>query len=685
MFKKNKDAEAKNNKILIIPQNLALLLFFALSFFYFEMILILSMDDGIFMTGIIYSLIFSIAEGLLVFLVLTLFNGRLRTFLSGLLIFAITVIFISQMIYYKVFITFYSLYSAARGMQVLEFLEDILFVMSDNLRWLILFILPFLMFFFIKKSFRPSYIVKWSQKIFVAVIFLVVFGIALVSINLGSKDQNSPYDMYYKNSYPVYSVLNLGLMTTMRLDVQRSVFGFSPVSGAPDISDTSSASISQNPSGSPSSSGASASSASSTTTPVPTKAPEFNIMDIDFDKLFSQETDKTLKDMHYYFKNSAPTAKNDYTGKFKGYNLILVTAEGYSHYVVDKNITPTLYKMTHEGFNFTNFYNPVWGVSTSDGEYVATTGLIPKIGVWSMLRSGENHMAFAMGNQLKSLGYATYAYHDHSYKYYGRNISHPNLGYIYKGVGNGLDVKKTWPESDLEMMQKSIDDYIGSKNFHAYYMTVSGHLRYSFSGNFIALKNRAIVADLPYNEAGKAYMACQLELDRAMEYLLKRLEEAGIADKTLIAISADHYPYGLKKADLDNLAGHTVETNFELYKSSFILYAKGMAPVTVDRPVSSLDIIPTISNLLGIKFDSRLLMGIDVFSPTDPLVIFLNRSFITDKGKYNAVTKKFELNPGMAVDSDYQKRISAEIDRKFYFSAKILENDYYAKVLKNIK
>ena len=212
-------------------------------------------------------------------------------------------------------------------------------------------------------------------------------------------------------------------------------------------------------------------------------------------------------------------------------------------------------------------------------------------------------------------------------------------------------------------------------------MTVSGHMFYSNDGNYIANKNKDLVTQLPYNAPGKAYMATQIELDKAMEYLLKRLEEADVADKTLIAISADHYPYGLEKVDIDNLAGHEVESNFELYKSDFILYTEGMTPETIDRPVSSLDIIPTISNLLGLKYDSRLLMGVDMFSDTAPLVIFNNRSFITDKGKYNAVTKQFIPNEGVTVDDNYRKAISEEIDRKFYYSAKILETDYYAKVL----
>src|SRR5690606_21283221 len=123
--------------------------------------------------------------------------------------------------------------------------------------------------------------------------------------------------------------------------------------------------------------------------------------------------------------------KNEYTGMFKGKNLILITAEGFSPYAVHKELTPTLYMMQENGFKFTDFYTPLWGVSTSDGEYVACTGLLPKEGVWSFYKSAKNYMPFCMGNQLKSVGYNTYAYHNHYYDYYFRNESHPNMGYIY--------------------------------------------------------------------------------------------------------------------------------------------------------------------------------------------------------------------------------------------------------------
>ena len=71
-----------------------------------------------------------------------------------------------------------------------------------------------------------------------------------------------------------------------------------------------------------------------------------------------------------------------------------------------------------------NFYTPLWGVSTSDGEYVTTTGLIPKSGVWSYSESSDNAMPFGFGHLFGQLGYRTLAYHDYLYDYYDRNLSH---------------------------------------------------------------------------------------------------------------------------------------------------------------------------------------------------------------------------------------------------------------------
>jgi len=141
---------------------------------------------------------------------------------------------------------------------------------------------------------------------------------------------------------------------------------------------------------------------------------EENKMDIDFDALISKETDKTVISLHNYFKAEKPTLKNQYTGMFKDYNLIMLTAEGFAPYAIDKKLTPTLYKMYNEGFKFTNYYNPPWSVSTSDGEYVECTGLIPKSGVWSFHETGKNNifLPFTMPQQFLNIGInPVYGYH----------------------------------------------------------------------------------------------------------------------------------------------------------------------------------------------------------------------------------------------------------------------------------
>jgi lipoteichoic acid synthase len=635
------------------------LFYFIGSLFFMESVLRVSIADDFFGVGLLFSFIYSIFYGVVIYVICVFFEKKTNYLLSYLFLLLFSIIFGSQFIYFKVFKTFYTIYSASNASQIAEFWKSISIVVAKNLTNLLLIFLPLLLLS-IYKDRIISYKANKEMRIHFAGFLSLTYLVTMLFVFAEGKEQYSAYDLYFKKSYPILSVKKLGLVTTMRLDLKRMLIGWSPpVESLPET-------IVKKP---------------VKQQPNPEKKVEYNTMKIDFSNLILNEKDETLKNMHMYFENVEPTEKNEYTGKYKGYNLILITAEAFSPYAVDENLTPTLHKMVYGGYYFADFYTPVWGVSTSDGEYVACTGLIPKSGVWSFFKSGKNSMPFVMGNQLKNLGYKTMAYHNHTYNYYKRDISHPNMGYVYKGVGSGLNMEKRWPESDLEMMQITMPEYIDNIPFHAYYMTVSGHLRYNFLGNAMSSKNKGYVKGLPYSEPCRAYIACQIELDRALEYLENELEKKGLDNKTLIALSADHYPYGLENCEIDELAGHTLERNFELHKNHFILYTKGMTPKVINKPCSSLDIIPTISNLLGLKYDSRLLMGKDILSDAEPLVIFGNRSFITDKGRYNSENKTFTPVKGVNVDEDYVKDTIKIVDSKFYYSAKILDTDYYNIVL----
>ena len=58
-------------------------------------------------------------------------------------------------------------------------------------------------------------------------------------------------------------------------------------------------------------------------------------------------------------------------------------------------------------------------------------------------------------------------------------------------------------------------------------------------------------------------------------------------------------------------------------------------PVVVDKPCCQVDILPTVSNLLGLEYDSRMLDGSDILSDSEGLVVFTSRCWMTDRGFYN--------------------------------------------------
>lgn len=585
----------------------------------------------------------------------------------------------TQIIYYRIFYTFTSIYSIIFGAgKALAFTDIVFSALIGNVFELIIVFLPLiLLIFFVRKIQFNKIPNKKILKIALwAALMQAAIVAAVVSADTGML---SPSYLYTQTFLVVDSVDKFGLLTTGRLDMKNIlknfVFALEPekteIITSEDIIEEVKNEypiIELDPK------------AAEPEGPISQEA-GYNIMDIPFEELIKAEGNETIKGMHQYFSNLKATEKNQYTGKYKGKNLILITAEGFSPYAVRQDITPTLYKMYQEGFKFKNFYTPLWGVSTSDGEYVACTGLLPKEGVWSFYKSSKNYLPFAMGNQLKKEGYETKAYHNHYFDYYYRHLSHPNIGYTYKGLGNGLDLRETWPESDLEMIELTLPEFIDTQPFHVYYMTVSGHLQYNFYGNYIAYKNKDMVENLQYSENVKAYLACNIELDKAMEKLIKDLEEKGLAEDTLIAISPDHYPYGLTMEEMGELAGMEIRSNFDLYKGVFLLWSKGMEAVEIDEVCSSLDILPTLSNLMGLEYDSRLLMGRDILSSSEPLVVFQDRSWITDKAFCDTKTGKVtQIDEN--VDSAYIEEISNIVKDKFKYSAMILETNYYKIILK---
>lgn len=658
-----------------------LLLFFWLYLIWCEVIVRINSAQFFWTVGLIPMVLFSAVAALLCFTLCSVFPPRANRVIEQILCYTLLVFYASQLIYNYKFHFFYSAFSMGNGGQVLEFWRVILHAMWVKGVWLLLMLLPAVLLSIYGRVFAVPRIAQWYRRACFALGAVVLHIVILLTLPLFGKAPMSPYDLYHDTNDLSKGALQLGLLPAFRLDVSRLIFGFDggelvvpePLpetsSEAPTVLPTE---VSEE--------------LSLETEPTfkPAELPIYdasrcNVLPIDFNALAAEEKNETVLRLHEYFQTQMPSKKNKKTGIFEGCNLIFITAESFSPLAIDPELTPTLYRLQTEGMNFTNFYTPYWGVSTSDGEYVNLTGTIPKSGVWSFNDSSGNAMPLTMAQQLKHRGYSAYAFHDHSYTYYHRDKSHPNLGYVFKAVGNGLEITEQWPESDVEMIDVSTQDFVGSEPFHTYYMTVSGHLPYTFdeNDNAIAAKNRALVEELPYSESVRAYLACQIELDRALELLLARLDEAGVLENTVIVLTADHYPYGLTLKEQSELAGHELDPHFEIYRNALIIYKQGRAPETVDALCSSLDILPTLSNLFGLDFDSRLYMGRDVFSDKAPLLVFSDRSWMTENGSYYTLSEELTLFGETEITEEeiaYYNNIVAD---KFLVSQWVLEEDYW--------
>ena len=416
---------------------------------------------------------------------------------------------------------------------------------------------------------------------------------------------------------------------------------------------------------------------------------------LDFETLAETEKgNRYVAQMHRYVAGLTPTKKNAYTGLFEGKNLILITAEAFTAPVIDPERTPTLYRMANEGIKFHEYYQPAWGASTTSGEFSNVMGIVPLTSGMLMKDVVYQHYFLTMGHQLQRLGYYSTAYHNHVYDFYERHRTHTHLGYDrfiaqYAGM-EGVD--KVGPESDLQMIDSTVPDYIGNQPFSIYYMTVSGHCMYSQNENYQAKKNYDLVADLDYSEPVKCYHAANLELEKAMASLVAQLEEAGIADDTVVVISSDHYPYGLENSAtwknsvnyLRELYGVDKVDNFVRDSNALIIWSGCLEDMDLEvtEPVYSLDVLPTLSNLFGVEYDSRLLVGRDVFSGAKPLVLWPDYSWKTDLGTYHAASKTFTPNPGVQIPEDYAERITKEVINKVTYSHSVQKYDYFNSLSK---
>ena len=668
---------------------------------YYEIVFSLSTTHTIFRTRAwFYSLLFSLASGLFEHLFASLSrNKNINRYIKMIWLFATGFPFGVEYFVYKKFNQLYDLTTVLRGAggAVRGFGSTILRMMfsPDGVLHLLLFLLPFIIYCWKGRKFDDT---RRIGRKFRARMIAGMIGIFLVTVLLIAL--SGKYRPLYWSQYSfTNSVQSFGFAPSVRKEIQHAVFkkGGKKKSFTIDTGEeTEQVSVRAG--------------SEAEVTPEPTPRPEdgeFNEMDLDFAAL-AQEDGGAFAEIDEYVGSLTPSRTNEYTGMFRGKNLIFFSAEAFSGYMIDENLTPTLYRMATKGIQFTDFYQPSVA-GTTGGEVANLLGVLAMDGGASMMDVTEHNNYFTMGSQLDRLGYWGKMYHNNDYTFYERNITHNTLGYSngFMGEGNGMEKylpdkldlgdgkerSAPFPQSDEAMVEGTFTNEYGDKApFNVYYMTVSGHCDYTIDVNDMTHKHWEEVQDLPYSDEVKGYIAANLELEDALTWLVNTLEEKNMADDTVVVVCADHYPYGLANLTedtapffLEELYGHTADTQMKLDENRLIIWSgclEDKEPIVVDEPTFSLDILPTLSNLFGVFWDSRLLPGRDVFSDAEPLVFNAWYDWKTELGTYTFDTGTFEPAAGAEIPPGYTDRMNEIVAEKIWYCTELLQQDYFGHVLR---
>lgn len=612
--------------------------------------------ENFFSVRLIYLILFSIPTVFFLNLISNIFKEKTSKIILGILSGLMIFYFLVQLIFYKMFSIPFSFSTLGLAGGALTYTDVVFDMILKNIHYIILFFIPLILYIvFRKKIVFEKYNIK--QTCLNSVVIIISFILAMFSINVDKKGLYSAYNLYYKIDVQEKNIETFGMLTATKIDIKRVIFGFEEALIQADIVETSNE----------------------------VEEIEYNTSDIDFNNLIETNEDKTLDEIYTYINNTAPTNKNKYTGYFEGKNLIFILAEGFNSIAVNKELTPTLYKLTNSGFIFNNFYSPVF-LSTTGGEFQATTGLIPSQTTLNLWKEQSPTISYALGNSFSKNGYNARAFHDWTYTYYSREKTMKTLGYSeYIGIGNGLEKKidSKWLPSDLDMIKATTENYINDEQYVTYYITVSGHAPYNFGGgNSTALRHKALVENLEYNTEVKAYLAAQIELDKALEELLNQLESNGTLDDTVIALVGDHYPYVLSMDSINSISEYERDEIVEVNRSNFIIWNSQMEEkIKVDKVGSQIDVLPTLLNLFNIEYDSRLIIGKDILSSQEGLAIFSNRSWVSDYGTYFEATKEFVPKEGKTVEDEYIEKNNMEVANKFTMSNLFIKYKIYDLLL----
>ncbi len=428
----------------------------------------------------------------------------------------------------------------------------------------------------------------------------------------------------------------------------------------------------------------------------------------------------------YYESKELEDYTNKYTNLFKGKNVIVIHGESLQSFTMNlrfngEELTPNLNRLAKEGINFSNFYAQESVGNSSDSEFTSLTSLLPSSS-GTVFMNYFNRDYETILKLLKEQGYYTFSMHGNIGSAWNRSITYKYLGYdnfyyytkdyeIDETIGLGLSDKSFFRQS-VEIM-KNINSE--NKNWYGTLVMLTNHTPFSDitdhsdylvdyvtdevdleseDANSEAEETEKIVKSWLEGTKIGNYLKSVHYADEAIGELIYELDEAGLLENTVIVLYGDH-DCKLKKSEFRKLynseyypevlidptdtVGTIDEYTYEINRSvPFIIWSKDIAnseyTTDVDEVMGMIDVMPTLSNMLGVK--PKYALGNDIFNVTDNVVVFPSGNWLTNKLYYNSSKGEFrQLDLDTSIDMDYINYYNEYADKLISISNGIITYD----------
>lgn len=312
----------------------------------------------------------------------------------------------------------------------------------------------------------------------------------------------------------------------------------------------------------------------------------------------------------YQDAGTAVAGTPDYFGAAKGKNVIVVQLEAFQtfpiHLKLDgKEVTPVLNKLAGESFYFPHVFQQIGQGNTSDAEFMSNTSIYPT-GAVAMSTGYGDRVIPSLPRLLQQEQYVSNTFHINDVTFWDRNRLYPALGFdkYYDKPSFHNDHFNSFGASDEELYRVSLEKLkehqAQDKPFYVQIVTTSSHHPFKVPQD---RQHIAVPEGLKGTQLGDYIMSVNYT-DYALGLFIEELKASGLWENTMLVVYGDHA--GLQSKDTDaEWASSQLGIKYDDLVSRFniplFIHVPGTKGKAVDQVGGQVDIMPTVSNLLGIS------------------------------------------------------------------------------------